>query len=181
MFSRIFCCWISCTWPYSFFKKFLHRPGQKISHLEYQWYHYNHNAKRYENVIRGIVYCPFRYTLLFNRIRRPQINKNIPYRVYLRLFYLLKKKRSVSKERIGHKHVFQKVFNFWQAFVGRDATIWKISTFRAKTLRMELLAAGRENYMSFSLSLKTINLGQITMTIVYQIIFWSDQHFIYTG
>jgi hypothetical protein len=22
-----------------------------------QWYHYNHNAKRYENVIRGIVYC----------------------------------------------------------------------------------------------------------------------------
>jgi hypothetical protein len=33
----------------------LHVSGQKISHLEYQWYHYNHNAKRYENVIRGII------------------------------------------------------------------------------------------------------------------------------
>jgi hypothetical protein len=41
----------------SFFKKFLHRSGQKISHLEYQSYNYNHNAKRYENVIRGIANC----------------------------------------------------------------------------------------------------------------------------
>jgi hypothetical protein len=27
----------------------------------YQWYHYNHNAKRYENVIRGRVYfCKYK-------------------------------------------------------------------------------------------------------------------------
>jgi hypothetical protein len=52
MFSRIFCFWLSRTWPFTF----LHGSGQKISHLECQWYHYNHNAKRYENVIRGIVY-----------------------------------------------------------------------------------------------------------------------------
>jgi hypothetical protein len=35
--------------------KFLQKKKKKISHLEYQWYHYNHNAKRYENVIRGIL------------------------------------------------------------------------------------------------------------------------------
>ena len=49
----------------SFFKKFLHGSGQKISHLEYQWYHYNHNAKRYENVIRGI-YSIVYYQLAMN-------------------------------------------------------------------------------------------------------------------
>ena len=39
----------------SFFLKFLHGSGQKISHLEYQRYHCNHNAKRYENVINASI------------------------------------------------------------------------------------------------------------------------------
>jgi hypothetical protein len=32
---------------------------KKGSHLEYQRYHYNHNAKGYENVIRGISNCVY--------------------------------------------------------------------------------------------------------------------------
>ena len=57
MFSQIFCCWLSRTWPY-LFKSSCTGQDKKISHLEYQWCHYNHNAKRYENVIRGISnYC----------------------------------------------------------------------------------------------------------------------------
>jgi hypothetical protein len=31
--------------------QYFHSRGRYL----YQWYHYNHNAKRYENVIRGIV------------------------------------------------------------------------------------------------------------------------------
>jgi hypothetical protein len=43
----------------------------------YQWYHYNHNAKRYENVIRGII----NFWFTFRRNLIEQEHKNVRRRI----------------------------------------------------------------------------------------------------